>query len=100
MFLWPQIDLKRADCEVILPLFAYRCADYYIGIPGANVMYKAGETGTDLPLTADLSVCSVTIGLTAWHGTNKILDPGPNDIVVVSGKASYHPMNRRPYSHY
>mmetsp|Transcript_42584 Transcript_42584/g.62662 ORF Transcript_42584/g.62662 Transcript_42584/m.62662 type:complete len:335 (+) Transcript_42584:173-1177(+) len=63
------------------------CADYYVGIPGANVMYKAGETGTDLPLTADLSVCSVTIGLTAWHGTNKILDPGPNDIVVISGAA-------------
>lgn len=63
------------------------CADYYVGIPGINVMYKAGETGKDLPLTADLSVCSVTIGLTAWHGTNKILEPGPSDIVAVSGAA-------------
>jgi len=70
----------------IIFLLMSRCADYYVGIPGVNVMYKAGECGKDLPLTADLSVCSIVIGLTAWHGTNKILAPGPDDIIVVSGK--------------
>ena len=62
------------------------CCDYYVGTPGVNVMYKAGELG-GLPLTADLSICSVIIGLTAWHGVNKILQPGPDDTVVVSGAA-------------
>ena len=45
--------------------------DYFVGIPGQNVLYKAGGLG-DLPLTADLSVCSFVIGLTAWHGVNKV----------------------------
>jgi len=60
-------------------------ADYYVGIPGVNVLYMAGQTG--LGLTADLSVASVVIGLTAWHGLAKILDPAAGDIVVVSGAA-------------
>ena len=59
--------------------------DYYLGIPGLNVYYPAGKSG--LPLTTELSVCSIVIGLTAWHGINKILKPGPDDIVVLSGAA-------------
>jgi len=61
------------------------CCDYYIGIAGQNVFYIAGIEG--LPLTAELSVCSIIIGLTAWHGINKILIPDSNSVVVVSGAA-------------
>lgn len=60
-------------------------AEYYVGIPGVNLFYPAGQN--NLPVTADLSVCSIIIGLTAWHGVNKILNPKEGDIVVVSGAA-------------
>jgi hypothetical protein len=60
--------------------------EYFVGVPGQNVLYKAGGLG-DLPLTADLSVCSFVIGLTAWHGVNKILQPDANSVVCVSGAA-------------
>ncbi len=60
--------------------------DYFVGIPGANVLYKAGEM-QGLPLTADLSSCSIIIGLTAWHGVRKILTPTPGSVVCVSGAA-------------
>jgi len=59
--------------------------EYFVGIPGENVLYRAGDLG--LPLTADLSVCSTIIGITAWHGVNKILCPDENSIVCVSGAA-------------
>ena len=59
--------------------------DYYAGTAGVEVLYKAGETG--LPVTADLSICSLIIGLTAWYGVNKILQPDNNSIIVVSGAA-------------
>lgn len=59
--------------------------DYYVGIAGVNVLYKAGELG--LPLTADLSICSIIIGLTAWYGVNKILNPDSSSIIVVSAAA-------------
>lgn len=59
--------------------------EYFVGIPGANVLYKAGLK--DLPITADLSVASLIIGLTAWHGVNKILIPDKDSTVVVSGAA-------------
>lgn len=61
------------------------CCEYFIGIPNVNVFYKAGQTG--LPLTADLSVCSIIVGLTAWHGINKILLPDSTSVVAVSGAA-------------
>lgn len=60
-------------------------AEYYVGIPGANVFYQAGTDG--LPATCDLSVCSIIIGLTAWHGITKILTPAAGEVVVVSGAA-------------
>jgi len=59
--------------------------DYYVGIPGVNVLYKGDQYG--LGPTTDLSVNSVIIGLTAWHGVAKVLDPKEGDIVVVSGGA-------------
>ena len=59
--------------------------EYFVGTPGADVLYKAGLK--DLPITADLSVASIIIGLTAWHGINKILMPEKDSIVVVSGAA-------------
>lgn len=60
--------------------------DYFVGFPGGNVLYPTGKYGK-LPITADLSTCSVIIGLTAWHGVRKILNPTKGDIVVVSGAA-------------
>lgn len=57
----------------------------YLGIPGTNVLYQVPENG--LPLTTNLSVCSVVIGLCAWHGVRKILSPGKGDVVVVSAAA-------------
>jgi NADPH-dependent curcumin reductase CurA len=59
--------------------------EFFIGIPGVNVFYKAGENN-GLPLTADLSLCSLLIGVAACHGVN-ILDPSEKDTVVVSGGA-------------
>jgi NADPH-dependent curcumin reductase CurA len=61
------------------------CCEYFIGSPGANILHPAGKSG--LPLTADLSIMSIVIGLTAWHGVNKILCPTKDSIVVVSGAA-------------
>jgi len=61
-------------------------AEYYIGIPGVTILWKAGIY-PELPLTADLSVLSPIIGLTAWHGVNKILGVKAGDVVVVSGAA-------------
>ena len=60
--------------------------EYYVGIPNVNVMYKAGHNA-GLPVTADLSLCSIIIGLTAWYGVNKVLDVKADDVVVVSGAA-------------
>jgi NADPH-dependent curcumin reductase CurA len=38
-------------------------------------------------VTQHLSVLSIIIGLTAWHGVNKVLNPSSGEIVVVSGGA-------------
>jgi NADPH-dependent curcumin reductase CurA len=38
-------------------------------------------------LTQHLSVLSIIIGLTAWHGVNKVLIPAAGDVVVVSAGA-------------
>jgi NADPH-dependent curcumin reductase len=65
-------ESKNADFPVGCHVLGFGgCCDYYVGIPSVNVMYKAGECG-GLPLTADLSICSIIIGLTAWHGVNKV----------------------------
>jgi NADPH-dependent curcumin reductase CurA len=61
------------------------CADYYVGTNGQNVLYPVG--GGPLPLTADLSVTSLIVGLTAWYGVRKLLQPSVGDVVVVSGAA-------------
>ena len=60
--------------------------DYYLGIVGKNVFYVAGQQ-SNLPLTADLSVCSIIVGLAAWHGMKKVLAPTSEDILVISGAA-------------
>jgi hypothetical protein len=44
-------ESKSADFPVGAHVVGFGgCCDYYAGIPGVNVMYKAGELG-DLPLT-------------------------------------------------
>jgi len=63
------------------------CCEYFVGIPGANVLYKADGVAGLLPVTAELSLCSLIIGLTAWHGVNKILCPDSKSVVCVSGAA-------------
>jgi len=78
--------------------------DYYLGIPGVNVLEKCVQQqqqepqrggvdmdGTDLSLL-ELSYGSILIGLTAWYGVNKIMQPGytgsiENEVVVISGGA-------------
>lgn len=61
------------------------CAEYYVGIAGVTMFYKAGDLG--LPLTADLSICSLIVGLAAWHGVNKVLAPTKDSVIAVSGAA-------------
>lgn len=58
--------------------------DYYVGLAGVNVVGLCGEFGK-LPITTNLALCSRIIGLTAWHGVAKILQPGEGDVVCVSG---------------
>ncbi len=38
-------------------------------------------------MTQHLSVLSIIIGLTAWHGVNKVLNPASGDVLVVSAGA-------------
>jgi NADPH-dependent curcumin reductase CurA len=38
-------------------------------------------------VTQHLSVLSIIIGLTAWHGVNKVLNPASGDVLVVSAGA-------------
>jgi NADPH-dependent curcumin reductase len=82
--------VEESDDPVAYPVGAHfvcfgGVCEYFIGVPGENVLYPAGNLG--LPVTADLSVCSFVIGLTAWHGVNKILCPDESSIVCVSGAA-------------
>eukprot|EP00923_Selenidium_pygospionis_P025551 GHVN01045097.1.p1 GENE.GHVN01045097.1~~GHVN01045097.1.p1 ORF type:complete len:288 (-),score=70.80 GHVN01045097.1:126-989(-) len=61
--------------------------DYYVGIPGVTLLFPFTPT-PELPATTNLSVCSFIIGLTAWHGVNKVLEvKGDGDIVCISGAA-------------
>jgi NADPH-dependent curcumin reductase CurA len=55
--------------------------EYYVG--GSSVgkpLFKVPDASTRY-----LSVCSIHIGLTAWHGVRKILGVGPQSVAVVSG---------------
>lgn len=54
--------------------------DFYVSDPAA--LREVPDDSTKW-----LSIASVVIGLTSWHGVNKILDPRPGDVCVVSGAA-------------
>ena len=56
--------------------------EYFTGTPEQYMLTKLPDSST-----RNLSVCSVLMGLTAWHGATKILQAGPDDVVVVSGAA-------------
>jgi len=77
------VESKSADFAV---------GDFVSGITGVQE-YAQGPPDqlmfAKLPdaSTQNLSVCSIVIGLTAWHGAVKILEAGPDDVVVVSGAA-------------
>lgn len=84
--------VEESDDPVSYPVGDYfvcfgGCCEYFVGIPGVNVLYKADGVGGILPLTAELSICSLIIGLTAWYGLNKVLNPENKSIVCVSGAA-------------
>ena len=55
--------------------------DYYVGIPGVNVLNAVDDAST-----TNLSVASLLMGLTAWVGVN-ILEVKEGDVCVVSGAA-------------
>jgi hypothetical protein len=61
--------------------------EHFIGIPGVNVFGIVDTTKYGLPLSANLSILSTLIGLTAWYGIRKILKVTNHDIVVISGAA-------------
>ena len=67
-------------CEFCCPAFVTFCARFthitcrFYPIAAENV-------------TQHLSVLSIIIGLTAWHGLNKVLNPASGEVVVVSGGA-------------
>ena len=86
----PTIGVVEESNDLNYPVGTYvygfgGCQEFYAGIPGVNVLYKAGENN-GLTLTADLSLCSIIIGLTAAHGV-KLMEPTDKDTVVVSGAA-------------
>ena len=56
--------------------------EYFAGAPEQHMLTKLPDSST-----RNVSVCSVVIGLTAWHGATKILQAGSDDVVVVSGAA-------------
>eukprot|EP00971_Amphidinium_carterae_P093666 1853526-Amphidinium_carterae.1 len=62
-------------------------ADYSVGIPNVTIMGVAGPRVEPLPIQAELSVASLVVGLAAWHGMVKVLDPKPDEVMVVSGAA-------------
>lgn len=62
--------------------------DYYVGIPGITLVEICTcESDPGTADTFELSYGGLIIGLTAWHGINKIIEPKPGDVVVVSGAA-------------
>lgn len=75
------------------PVGMYVCGftglcDYAVGIPGVNVFYPSTcNEIKDASPTIDLSYASIIIGLTAWHGINKIIQANPETVLVVSGGA-------------
>ena len=83
------VESKHAEWQVGTHVVGFGgLCDYYVGIPGVNMVYPClCNSDTSLSPTVDLSYASIIIGLTPWHAVNKILKPGPNDIVVVSGAA-------------
>jgi len=82
-------ESQNADYPVGMKVMGFGgLCDYHVGIPGVNVYYPAAcNEDPSVSPTVDLSYASIIIGLTAWHGVNKILEPTLEDIVVVSGAA-------------
>lgn len=63
-------------------------SDYYVGIPGVTLSGPCEcNTNPDVQPTFELTYGGVIIGLTAWHGVNKIIEPKQGDVVVISGGA-------------
>jgi NADPH-dependent curcumin reductase len=62
--------------------------DYYVGIPGVTLVEMcACESDPEIEDTFELTYGGLIIGLTAWHGINKIIEPKQGDVVVISGAA-------------
>lgn len=83
------VESKNEEWPVGKKVFGFGgICDYYLGIPGITMLETcACETDKDVLATFELSFGGPVIGLTAWHGMNKIIDPKEGDVVVVSGGA-------------
>ena len=67
-------------CEFFCPAFITFCSSF------TCIACRFYPIASD-NVTQHLSVLSIIIGLTAWHGVNKVLNPTSGDVVVVSGGA-------------
>lgn len=62
--------------------------EHFIGIPGVTVFgFCKCEEDEDVSPTFEISYGGLIIGLTAWHGVNKIIEPKDGSTFVVSGGA-------------
>lgn len=62
--------------------------EYFIGIPGVTMMgFCKCEEDKAVDSTFELTYGGAVIGLTAWHGVNKIIRPEEGSVFVVSGGA-------------
>ena len=83
------VESKNEEWPVGKRVFGFGgICDYYIGIPGSNLVEVcACESDEEILATFELTYGGVIIGLTAWHGINKIIEPTEGGVVVISGAA-------------
>lgn len=83
------VESKNADWAVGKKVNGFGgMQDYYVGIPGVS-MYEicACESDDSISETYEISYGGIVIGLTAFHGVDKIIQPKEGDVIVVSGAA-------------
>ena len=83
------VESKNEDWPVGNKVFGFGgICDYYVGLPGINLFeICACEKDKYVSETFELTYGGVVVGLTAWHGVFKIIDPKDGDVIVISGAA-------------